>query len=172
MPRGCDSLEGMGEDQPTPRVHIGTLHDDSVAGPIYTLVRHGVDARPALAAEIRGSVVLRFEEGYCPVRIDFRGDEIEVSDDVEGDDRAVDLLVTGRMGDINALIASPLTGGLPKPTHARGRKALARLADGRVEFDGPLLLGRKLIMLLSLEEQMPSRARSRRRSAAAPDPPR
>lgn len=164
-----------GEDAPAPRVFIGALHDDSVAAAIYALVRHGAQQRPELAGEIRGAIVLRFDEGYCGVRIEFRGDEIEISDDVDGDDRAVDLLISGRMGDINALIASPLTGGLPKPTHTRGRAALARLADGRVEFDGPLLLGRKLIMLLTLEEALPtraaSRARSRRRSAAAPDRP-
>lgn len=153
-----------------PRVILGELHDDSVATPIFTLVRHGAERRPDLATELRGAIVIRFHEGYCGVRIEFRGDEIEVADDMDGDDRAVDLLISGRMGDINALISAPLTGGLPRPTHPRGRKALSRLADGRVEFDGPLLLGRKLIMLLTVEDLVTTRGRSRRRAAAAPDP--
>jgi hypothetical protein len=67
-------------------------------------------------------------------------------------DRAYDLEVSGRMGDVTALIAAPLTGGLPKPTTRPGRAALARLADGRVEFDGPLALGRKLLRLLAIDD--------------------
>jgi hypothetical protein len=166
----------MPADDPTaPVVLLGDLHDDSVAAAIYAMVSYGVARRPELATQIRGAIVLRFHEGYPGVRIEFRGEEIEVTDDLDGEDRAVDLLISGRMGDVNALIASPLTGGLPRPTHPRGRAALGRLADGRVEFDGPLLLGRKLIMLLTLEEALPTRAatraRSRQRSAAAPDPP-
>jgi hypothetical protein len=90
-------------------------------------------------------------DGYAPVRIDFRGDEIEVGDDFESHDRAHDLEVIGRMGDVTALIAAPLTGGLPKPTTRTGRAALARLADGRVEFNGPLALGRRLLRLLAID---------------------
>jgi hypothetical protein len=147
-------------------VILGTLADDSVAPAIFGLVRGGADLRPELAAQIRGSIALRFHEDYPGVRIDFRGDEIEVGDELDADDRAVDLVVRGRMGDINALIAAPLAGGLPRPTSARGRKALARLADGRVDFDGPLLLGRKLIMLLTLEDALPGRRAARARARA------
>jgi len=149
-----------------PEVILGTLSDDSVAPAIFGLVRGGAAARPELAAQMRGSIVLRFAEDYPGVRIDFRGDEIEVGDEIGGEDRAIDLLVSGRMGDINALIAAPLAGGLPRPTSPRGRKALARLADGRVDLDGPLLLGRKLIMLLTLEDALPKRRR--RASSRAP----
>ena len=86
------------------------------------------------------------------MRIDFRGDEVEVGDDLGGPGRPDHLEVSGRMGDVTALIAAPLTGGLPKPTKRPGRAALARLADGRVEFDGPLALGRKLLRLLAIDD--------------------
>jgi hypothetical protein len=147
-------------------VLLGHLADDSIAPAIFGLVRGGAATRPDLAESIRGSILLRFEEDYPAVRIDFRGDEIEVSDELHDEDRAVDLLVSGRMGDINALIAAPLSAGLPRPTSSRGRQALARLADGRVDFDGPLRLGRKLIMLLTLEDALPKRRRSRARAAS------
>lgn len=151
------------------QVILGHLADDSVAPAIFGLVRGGAGARPELAEQIRGSILLRFAEDYPAVRIDFRGDEIEVGDEQHDEDRAVDLLVSGRMGDINALIAAPLSAGLPRPTSTRGRKALARLADGRVDFDGPLRLGRKLIMLLTLEDALPKR-RVRRRASPSGSP--
>jgi hypothetical protein len=148
----------------TPNVILGELADDSIAPAIFGLVRGGTTLRPELAAQMRGSILLRFEEDYPAVRIDFRGDEIEVGDELHGEDRAVDLVVSGRMGDINALIAAPLSAGLPRPTSPRGRRALARLADGRVDFDGPLRLGRKLIMLLTLEDALPKRRAKRQAS--------
>jgi len=69
------------------------------------------------------------------------------------------------MGDVTALIAASLTGGLPKPTTRPGRAALARLADGRVEFDGPLALGRKQLRLLAIDDvavRAPEEARAER----------
>jgi len=135
-----------------PVVVLGHVSEDSIAANLYVIVAHGVRHRPEQAAAMRASVVLRFLDGYAPVRIDFRGDEVEVGDDVEGSDRACDLEVVGRMGDVTALIAAPLAGGLPKPTSRAGRAALARLADGRVEFDGPFALGRKLLRLLAVHD--------------------
>ena len=67
------------------------------------------------------------------------------------------------------LIAAPLTGGLPKPTTRPGRAALARLADGRVEFDGPLALGRKLLRLLAIDDvavRAPKESRAERAAQA------
>ena len=154
----------MGE----PVVRLGHVSDDSVAANLYVIVAHGVGHRPDLAASMQGSVIIRFLDGYAPVRIDFRGDEIEVGDDVESGDRAHDLEVIGRMGDVTALIAAPLTGGLPKPTRRPGRAALARLADGRVEFNGPLALGRRLLRLLAIDnvaEKVPKQDRTVRDSA-------
>jgi hypothetical protein len=138
-------------------VHLGHVADDSIAPTLYVLVLHGATRRPELAAEMLGSVLLRFDDGYAPIRIDFRGDEIHVADDEDHADVARDLEVRGRMGDVTALIASPLAGGLPKPTSRRGRLAIARLADGRVEFDGPLAMGRKLLRLLQVEVPAPKK---------------
>src|SRR4051812_38129260 len=143
-----------------PVVRLGHVSEDSVAANLYVIVAHGVGHRPDLAASMQASVVIRFEEDYAPVRIDFRGDEIEVGDDVGGDDLPHDLEIVGRMGDVTALIAAPLTGGLPKPTTRAGGAALARLADGRVELNGPLALGRRLLRLLAIDgvaEKVPKR---------------
>jgi hypothetical protein len=135
----------------TPSVHLGELSADSVAASIYVLVRHGTLLRPALAASLRGSVLLRFPGEYTPVRIEFRGTEIHVEDARHVEDRDHDVEIVGRLGDVNALIAAPLVGGIPKPTSVRGRRALARLADGRVDLVGPLGLARRVLMLLALD---------------------
>jgi hypothetical protein len=151
-----------------PGVLLGRVSDDSIAPNLYVIVAHGVRHRPDLAAAMNASVVLRFHDGYAPVRIDFRGDEVEVGDDLGGPDRPYDLEVSGRMGDVTALIAAPLTGGLPKPTTRPGRAALARLADGRVEFDGPLALGRKLLRLLAIDDVAVRAPKQSRAERAAP----
>jgi hypothetical protein len=155
------------QDIEAPVVRLGHVAEDSVAANLYVIVAHGVGHRPEMAAAMRCSVLLRFLDGYAPVRIDFRGDEVEVADDAEGTDRAHDLEVTGRMGDVTALIAAPLAGGLPKPTTRAGRAALARLADGRVEFDGPLALGRRLLHLLAIENVAIKVPKERRARASA-----
>lgn len=139
------------DDAPVPEVFLGALSDDSIAASVYVLVRHGVLLRPELAAELRASVLLRFADDYSPVRIDFCGDEIHVEDARRVEDRAHDLEIVGRLGDINALLCAPLAGGLPKPTSPRGRQALARLADGRVDFIGGLGVARKFLMLLAVD---------------------
>ena len=99
------------------------------------------------------------------MRIDLRGDEIEVADDVDGEPRAYDLELSGRLGDVATLVVAPLAGGLPKPTTRRGRRAIARLADGRVDFDGPLGLARNLLRLLAVDADRaaarPAAARAR-----------
>lgn len=157
----------MREEEPVtpPPVRLGHVADESVAATLCVLVRQGARERPGLSAELRGSVLMRFGEGYAPVRIDFRGDEIEVADDEAHEDRAHDLQITGRLGDLNALIAAPLAGGLPKPTTRRGRHAIARLADGRIDIDGPLALARSVLRLLAVDA-MPA-AKSGRRARAA-----
>jgi hypothetical protein len=151
-----------------PTVLLGDVSADSIAPNLYVIVAHGVQHRPEMAADMQASIVLRFLDGYAPVRLDFRGDEVEVGDDVEDSDRAHDLEIIGRMGDVTALIAAPLAGGLPKPTTRAGRAALARLADGRVEFNGPLALGRRLLRLLSIDDlaiKVPKDRRAERASA-------
>ena len=136
-----------------PLILLGAGSGASVTASIYAIVDRGAKLRPQLAHELRGSVLFEFAEGYVPARIDFRGDEIEVADGNDHD-RAHDLLVQGSLPDIVALIAAPLAGGLPKPTTAPGRAALARLADGRVEFEGPLRLARGLMRLLSVAPEL------------------
>src|SRR5438034_6092100 len=154
-------------DVDAPVVQLGLIAEDSVAANLYVIVDHGVRHRPEMASSMQASIVIRFVEGYAPVRLDFRGDEIVVGDDPDGADRAHDLEVRGRMGDVTALIAAPLAGGLPKPTTRAGRAALARLADGRVEFDGPLALGRRLLCLLAIDDVAVKVPKRRRAKASA-----
>ncbi len=115
--------------------------------------------RPALACELRGSVLLRLGHPYKPVRVDLFQGEIEVGD-CDDNDRAHDLVIDGALNDVCALIASPLTGGLPRPTTAIGCAAIARLVDGRVAFSGPLNLARGLLQLLSAMPESPCAATS------------
>ncbi len=147
-------------DHAAPLVRLGDLAGESIAPSVYVLVRTGAQRRPELAAAMRGSIQMRFGDGHAPVRIDFLGEVIDVSDDGHGDDRACDLVLTGRLADVNALIVAPLAGGLPKPTTRRGRGAIARLADGRVDFDGPLSLGRALLRLLAIDAVPVTRRRA------------
>lgn len=156
-------MSRAGQPDGVPFVLLGELADESIAASVYVLVRHGVLMRPDLAVELRGSVLLRFLDDYAPVRIDFRGDEIHVEDARHAEDRAHDLEIVGRLGDVNALMASPLAGGLPKPTSQRGRAALARLADGRVDFIGALGLARKVLMLLAIDAAASADTRRARR---------
>ena len=158
---------GRGREEDGPLVRLGKLADGSVAPSVYVLVRYGSALRPQLAESMRGSVALRFGEGYAPVRIDFCGDVIDVSDDAADEDRACDLVLSGRLADVNALVVAPLAGGLPKPTTRLGRSAIARLADGRVDFDGPLSLGRALLRLLAIDP-VPVSRRSAAEARSAP----
>ena len=156
-------------DAPTqPAVWLGHTAPDSIAVSIYVLVRDGARRRPEAAARMRASVRVRFaDERYPPVRIEFRGSEIEVADD--RDDSAVcDLECNGRLGDIAALIAAPLAAGLPNPAMSAGRRALVRLADGRVELVGPLGIGLDLLTLLAVDpRRAPARKVRSRRAAGA-----
>jgi hypothetical protein len=136
----------------SPKILLGPASGISIAASIYGLVERGAMLRPELARQMRGSVLLRFTEGYEPVHIDLRGDEIAVAD-ASDDDRAHDLLVEGALPDVVTLIAAPLLGGLPKPTTTEGRAAIARLAEGSVELDGPLRMTLALLRLLSVAPQ-------------------
>lgn len=134
-----------------PVVRLGALAPESLAPAVLALVRAGAQRDPVLARELRGVVVLRFLEGFPAVRLSFDGDLITVADhDVPEPAAGVDLTVSGRLPDVLLLVSVPQAAGLPLPTGVRGRAALARLADGRVEMDGPLQLGRRLLMLLRI----------------------
>ena len=135
-----------------PKVRLGRTGGGSISAAVFAFiekVRINLPPSPVQHARaLRGSVLLRFSEDYQAVEIDLRGEEILVADAREAD-RAHDLVVEGAFHDFAALIAAPLTGGLPRPTTAIGRAALARLADGRIELEGPLRLARGLLRLIS-----------------------
>ena len=130
-----------------PHVELREVGDNSVAATVYGLLDRGVGLRPDVAAETVGSVRITFAEGFAPVLIRFGGDIIEVGDDAGGE---VDLDVTAALPDLVLCVSAPLTSGVPKPTSKVGRAALARMADGRVDFSGKLTLGRRLLQLMSV----------------------
>jgi hypothetical protein len=149
--RGVPVVMRRSEASTSPAVWLGWTASDSIAVSIYVVVRDGARRHPELAAAMQGCVRIRFADDYPPVRIDFRRDEIEVADDLRGDDAACDLELTGRLSDISALIAAPLAAGLPNPATRAGRRAIVRLADRRVEIHGPPLLARDLLRLLAVD---------------------
>lgn len=153
-PRPARPVPPPREEPPAPArpaipVRIGDVATDSITPAIAALVERGVLLRPELAMRIRCSAVIRFSDGHPSVRIDFRGEEIVVAD-VTADDRVHDLLIEASLPDLVATVGAPLAGGLPKPTTTAGRTAIARLADGRVDFDGSLRRARQIIKLLAL----------------------
>jgi hypothetical protein len=126
-----------------PRVTLGNFGDASVAATIYAVVDRAAALRPDVVAELAGTTVrLELGDGYWPVRVRFDADEVVVDDDDSG---VADLVVRGTLPDVQTLLTAPLTKGVP-----RSRGALARLADGRVQLDGPLATGRRLLRLLSV----------------------
>ena len=130
-----------------PSVELGRVGDHSIAATVYGLIDRGVQLRPDAAAEMLGTVRMTFAEGYAPVRVDFGGDTIRVADDDGAD---ADLEVQAALPDFVLCVSAPLAGGVPKPTSKAGRAALARMADGRVDFSGSLGLGRRLLSLMSV----------------------
>jgi hypothetical protein len=125
--------------------------EDGVAPSIFGLIERGIAREPDVAAQMRGRVVFRFDEGFAPIRISFRPRSVVVED---GDSRRPDLLIEGRLPDIVHFATVPtLRGrlhGVPDPRQPRGRKALRRLADGRVRVTGDRVLGRRLLRLLAV----------------------
>jgi hypothetical protein len=151
-----------------PKVRLGRTGGGSISAAVFAFIERGAMLRPALARTLRGSVLLRFTEDYQAVEVDLRGDEIVVADARDAD-RAHDLVLEGAFHDLAALLAAPLTGGLPRPTNANGRAALSRLADGRIELEGPLRLARGVLRLMSA---LPEKQASPRGGAAQGTPTR
>jgi hypothetical protein len=129
------------------RVELREVGDRSVAATVYGLVDRGVQLRPDVARAMEGSIRITFAENYAPVLLRFTGEVVHVGDDAGG---AVDLEVQAALTDFVLCVSAPLTGGVPKPTSKAGRAALARIADGRVDFTGKLGLGRRLLQLMSV----------------------
>jgi hypothetical protein len=132
-------------------IRLGRMVEDGVAPSIFGLIDRGIAREPELAAQMRGRVVIRFAEDFSPLRITFRPRSVVVED---GNARAPDLVIEGSLPDIVHFATVPtLRGrlhGVPDPRQPRGRKALRRLADGRVKVSGDRVLGRRLLRLLAV----------------------
>jgi hypothetical protein len=132
-----------------PTLRLGTMAVNGISASMYGLVERGADRRPKIARALRGEVELRFDEDFAPVRMRFTPGEIVV-EDVTGGGGEPDLVISGSLPHIVQLAAAPLFGGVPKPTTARGRKALAQMARGSVKIEGSPLLARRLLKLLEI----------------------
>jgi hypothetical protein len=134
-----------------PKVRLGRMVEDGVAPSIFGLIERGIAREPELAARMRGRVVFRFAEGFSPLRIHFRPRSVVIED---GDARKPDLVISGRLPDIVHFTTVPTLGGrlhgVPDPRRPRGRRALSRLASGRVRIEGDRVLGRRLLRLLAV----------------------
>ena len=137
----------MQDQASKPAVRLGETAPDGIAPAIYALIERGAERHRKLANEMSGLVEIRFEEGFCPVRAAFAGDEVLVED---GTWDEPNLVVSGRLPDIVQLTTAPLVGGLPSPTARTGRAALAQLARQKIKITGSLTLGRQLLQLMRL----------------------
>lgn len=133
------------------RVRLGRMVEDGVAPAIFGVIERGVARDPALAGSMRGRVVFRFREDFSPLRITFKPRSVIVED---GDLRKPDLVISGRLPDIVHFATVPtLTGrlsGVPNPIDPRGRRALGRVASGRVRVTGDRAFARRLVRLLAV----------------------
>lgn len=133
------------------RVKLGYVDPSGIAPSMYVLIERGAGRRPKIVRSMRGTVEIRFKEKFTPVGIDFGDDHILVEDVREDEDRdRPDLVISGSLPDVVQLAAAPLVGGLPTPTNARGRAALARVAGRRVKIEGSPMLARRLLRLLEI----------------------
>ena len=135
-----------------PRVKLGHQAPNGVAAGLMALVERGAAKRPRVARELRGRVEIRFAEDYAPVRMAF-GEVGEVDvlvEDGNGRRWSSDLVIEGSLPDVIQLATAPLVGGLPRPTHKRGRAALANVAARRVRIEGSPLLARRVMKLLEV----------------------
>jgi len=134
-----------------PTVRLGCIVKNRGAPSIFGLIERGIVREPELAAEMRGRVIFRFAEDFSPLRIHFRPRSVVVED---GDSRKPDLVIAGRLPDIVHFTTVPTLGGrlhgVPDPRRPRGRRALRRLASGRVRIEGDRVLGRRLLRLLAV----------------------
>jgi hypothetical protein len=130
-----------------PALRLGATTDDGIAPTLFGLLDRGLRARPALAADMRGLVELRFAEDIAPVRIAFADDEVLVED---GPWDAPDLVIAGRLPHIVHLTTTPMLAGVPNPASRHGRAVLGRLRRRDVRIVGNRALGRQLLRLLEL----------------------
>jgi hypothetical protein len=131
-------------------VTLGRVADNGISPSLFGLVERGARKRPALARQLRGTVEIRFNERFAPVRLSFADDGILVEDAGGNGGGRADLVVRGSLPDIVQTASAPLAAGLPKVTHARGRAALRRVANRKVRMEGSSRLARQLLRLLEL----------------------
>jgi hypothetical protein len=117
---------------------------------MFGLIERGAAKRPKIAKSLRGSVEIRFKEDFAHVRVHFAPSGVTVADAHEDEKFSPDLVIQGSLPDIVQLASAPLFGGLPRPTNARGRAALARVAGGKVKIEGSPLLARRVLKLLEI----------------------
>jgi hypothetical protein len=141
----------MSQNGRVPSVRLGRMVENGVAPSIFGLIERGIAREPELASRMRGRVVFRFAEDFSPLRIHFRPRSVVVED---GDSRKPDLVISGRLPDIVHFATVPtLQGrlhGVPDPRRPRGRRALSRLASGRIRVEGDRVLGRRQLRLLAV----------------------
>jgi hypothetical protein len=134
-----------------PPVRLGTLQAGGLAPAMLGLVERGVRLRPGPARELKAEVELSTQEGYPPVRIGFRRDEVVV-EDVAGwgpdDGRKPDARIHGALADLIALTVSPAVGGVPLPVNARGRAAFGMVVSRRVKVEGSVAVVRRVLALI------------------------
>jgi hypothetical protein len=104
---------------------------------------------------MRGTMELRFNERYAPVRVSFGANEILVEDAPPAKERRKDgfkpdLVITGSLPQVVQLASAPLFGGVPSPHSRRGRSALAKVAGRKVKIEGSPLLARRVLKLLEI----------------------
>ena len=115
------------------------------------MAERGAALRPETAKVLLGTVEIRFTQRFAAVRLRFGGDLIVVEDVQSGAHRPqADLIIRGSLSDIVQLVSVPLIGGVPRPTGARGRAALANVTSGRVKIEGSRNLARRLLQLLEI----------------------
>jgi hypothetical protein len=112
---------------------------------VVSIVERGVQRRPEVAAGLRGRVVFRWGSGLAPLRVSFGPRVIRVED---GDLRAPQLAIEGRLPDIVQVATAPRWLGLPSVRDGRGRAAIAHVARRRVKLTGDLRLARGVLALL------------------------
>jgi hypothetical protein len=134
-----------------PTVTLGATGERSLAATVYGLLDRGARLRPDVAAELHGCVLITFSDGgHADVRVTGDGERIEVADHALSPPREADVEIHASLHDFVVLVGAPLARGLPKPTDRRGRAALARIADGRVDFIGSIGLARRFMRLMSV----------------------
>jgi hypothetical protein len=135
-------------------VKLGRLAENGISASMYGLIERGAAKRPKIAKELRGTVEIRFKEDFAPVRAIFGSEGILVEDGVpeeHGEEPfKPDLVISGSLPQIVQLASAPLFGGLPKPTTAHGRAALAKVAGRKVKIEGSPLLARRVLKLLEI----------------------